>query len=124
MTMHLTNIRVTPKKQKKKHSSAKAAKASRENAESWKKLLDKWDIKPSPKKKRNQDKLTGYSLDVPEERSTKHIGSVDTRTGDTMKRETNHYSGTDMIGIAVLHKSISTPIFKKEDAVAAAQMRR
>lgn len=34
------------------------------------------------------------------------------------------YTGTKMIGIAVLHKSNSVPIFSQEDAVDVAKMRR
>ena len=40
------------------------------------------------------------------------------------KKEVMKYTGTEMIGIGQLHKSNAVPVFKKQDAVDIAQMRR
>lgn len=60
-------------------------------------------------------------------------------TGDTQKRIPSHpnsmrgvatkappkvYTGTAMLGVAVMHKSNSVPVFSREDAVAISSMRR
>lgn len=44
--------------------------------------------------------------------------------GIAAKAPTKVYTGDKMIGIAVLHKSNSVPIFSQEDAIDVAKMRR
>jgi len=44
--------------------------------------------------------------------------------GDTTVKQKPTYTGSEMIGIGTLHKSNAVPIFRKEDAVEQAQMRR
>ena len=44
--------------------------------------------------------------------------------GSTAKKETLTYTGTEIIGIAQMHKSNAQPIFNKQAAVDVAQMRR
>ena len=52
------------------------------------------------------------------------IRSLVTPGGDTPKSPPKIYSGDKMIGIAVLHKSNSVPVFSREEAVEVATMRR
>jgi len=40
------------------------------------------------------------------------------------KRVITPYTGSSMIGVAILHKSNSVPVFSKEDAVSISKMRR
>jgi hypothetical protein len=61
---------------------------------------------------------------VPENRSTKHIPSLQTTECDTSAKSTKVYTGDKMIGIGTLHKSNAVPIFRKEDAKDQANMRR
>lgn len=61
---------------------------------------------------------------VPFRRSVRDIPSLDTGGGNASKRATPTYTGTAMIGIGQMHKSNAVPIFKEEDAVAIASMRR
>lgn len=72
----------------------------------------------------NQQGALAVSLTVPADRSTKHIPSVDTGQGSTAKKESLKYTGDKMLGIGVLHKSNSVPIFRVDDAKDISTMRR
>jgi hypothetical protein len=50
--------------------------------------------------------------------------SLDTGTSVAVKKEPQHYTGENMLGIGQLHKSNSVPVFRKEDAEDQAKMRR
>jgi hypothetical protein len=52
------------------------------------------------------------------------VASLNSFQGSTAKAAPKIYTGTAMIGIAQMHKSNAVPVFKKEDAVDVAQMRR
>ena len=118
------------KKGKAKHRNAEAAALARRNAESWQAMLEKYDARPARKvrqpvqstSKFNPVVSAGPILDP--KRDTRHIPSVDTGQGIAAKRENTQYTGDAMLGIGVLHKSNSVPIFKQEDAEAIAKMRR
>ena len=45
------------------------------------------------------------------------------RVGNGFKKPENVYTGTNLIGIATMHKSNMVPVFRKEDAIAISQMR-
>lgn len=44
--------------------------------------------------------------------------------GSTAPKQPKVYTGTAMVGIAQMHKSNAQPVFNKQAAVDAAQMRR
>jgi hypothetical protein len=52
------------------------------------------------------------------------IRSLVTPGGNTALKAPKVYTGTEVLGVAVLHKSCLQPIFNKEAAVETAQMRR
>ena len=119
------------KKGKKKFRNADVANRARQNAESWKAFLDKWDIKSDDKPNgKNIQKSTwmGPTVNsrvvVDPRRLTNHIPSLDTGAGIAAKKEVTQYTGTAMLGIGQLHKSNSIPVFSKEDAVDISKMRR
>tara|TARA_A100001015_G_scaffold316043_1_gene429344 strand:- start:1184 stop:1522 length:339 start_codon:yes stop_codon:yes gene_type:complete len=41
-----------------------------------------------------------------------------------VKKERNHYTGSNMLGVSTLHKSNPIPVFNTDDAVDHANMRR
>lgn len=45
-------------------------------------------------------------------------------TGSTAPKETQEYTGTEMVGISIIHKSCLQPVFSQESARDAASMRR
>lgn len=118
------------KKGKKKFRNAEAAAKAKRNADAWQQLLEKYDIKPQKKSKRSIQPVTKLDPVVhstfvyDSKRDTSNIPSVDTGKGVAAKKEVIHYTGDAMIGIGVLHKSNSVPIFKQEDAEAISKMRR
>ena len=57
-------------------------------------------------------------------RETPKIRSLGTITGSTSLKEKKEYTGTNMIGISIVHKSCLQPIFNEDEAKAVASMRR
>jgi hypothetical protein len=125
MSMHMMSPAFTTtgksKAKRKFRNSAEAAKA-RKNAESWKQLLEKWDVKPTVKK--TNAKYVNPADAILRERSNRSIPSLDTGIGTVTKKEPLQYTGDEMIGIGQMHKSNAVPIFKQEDAEDLAKMRR
>lgn len=61
---------------------------------------------------------------IPEDRNPRQIASVDSGKGNAVKKTQIQYSGSEVIGIAVMHKSCMQPIFNTEAAKDVAKMRR
>jgi len=124
--MHLEGPWITTlgkKKGKQKFRNAEQAKKARELDESWQKLLDKHGEKKDKTKK--SFKPLQYKLNVPEDRSTKHIKSVDSGIlGPVNVRKPMQYTGDKMIGIGTMHKSNAVPIFTDDEAKSISSMRR
>jgi hypothetical protein len=57
-------------------------------------------------------------------RATTSPPSLVTPGGSASLKEIPIYTGTNMIGISIIHKSCLQPIFSKQAAVDAASMRR
>lgn len=124
------------RKGKPKHRTADSANKARRNAEAWQQLLEKYDVKPDKVvvgKSKQVRTTAGKSVvssgsdwrsRVDPSRLTDHIPSVDTGRGLAIKPADKVYTGDAMIGIGQLHKSNGIPIFKAEDAVDLAKMRR
>jgi hypothetical protein len=121
------------KKGKKKFRNADSANKARRNAEAWQQLLDKWGVKDEDadrKDRKNLRKSTwmGPTVNsrvvVDPRRSTNHIPSLDTGTAIAVKKEVQQYTGSECIGVAVMHKSCLQPIFNKQSAEDVAKMRR
>jgi hypothetical protein len=112
------------KKGKKKFASAEHARKAREQEESWKELLKKYEAKPLPKSK-STSLSSSYSLSIPEGRNTTaHIKSLDTGLGNAVLKPAKQYTGTKVKGIATMHKSNAVPVFSDEEAHDIAKMRR
>lgn len=68
---------------------------------------------------------TKYTLGTPPGRSgTKHIPSIVDTVAVAVKKDVPVYSGTECIGIAVMHKSSLQPVFNEQAAKDSASMRR
>lgn len=135
MSMHLLPpmFSTTGKKRgKAKFRNADSANKARRNAEAWKELMAKWDIKDDPTRKDRRNLQSKSRLDpvvnnapvVDPKRSTHHIPSVVTGQGVAAKKPVQQYTGDAMIGIGQLHKSNGIPVFSKQDAHDLAIMRR
>jgi len=130
MTMHLCGPALSligKKKGKQKFRNAEEARKARELDASWKELQKKWAVEAEDKKRSRAMKaepLT-YKLSTPPGRSTTHaIPSRNTGDGIASSKPVPQYTGTKMLGIGVMHKSNSVPIFSDEEAVDISKMRR
>ena len=134
MTMHMLPPMFSTtgkKKGKKKFRNADVANKARQNAESWQAFLDKWGVKPDDKtsgttirKSTWMGPTVNSRVVVDPRRLTNHIPSLDTGRGIAVKKEVTQYTGTECIGIAVMHKSCLQPVFNKQSAEDIAKMRR
>lgn len=139
MTMHLLPPMFSTtgkRKGKQKHRTADAAAKARRNAEAWQQLLEKYDVKPDKvvvAKSKSHRTDTGKTVvgnrydwrsRIDPSRLTDHIPSRNSGLGVAAKAPDKVYTGSAMIGIGQLHKSNGIPIFKAEDAVDIAKMRR
>jgi len=131
MSMHLEGpwLSTTGKRKGKiKFASAEAKRRSEQLDKDWKELLKRQGIEQQERKRgraMTAPPLKGnYSLNIPEDRSTKHIPSRDTGMGNATLAAPKVYTGTKVKGIATMHKSNAVPIFSDEEAIEISRMRR
>lgn len=128
MTMHLESPRLTmtgKKRGKQKFRNADEVRLKRELAESWNAKQNEWRAMSKPIKKPFTVKLHTMLPKVPPGRETPKIPSVDSKiVGAVNVKQTQHYTGENLLGVSIMHKSCLQPIFKKEEAIDAASMRR
>jgi hypothetical protein len=130
MSMHLhhPSLSLNGKKRGKiKFRNAEEARKARGLDTSWKELQTKWEVDAEEKKRKRAMKAEPlvYTLTAPPGRSTSnHIASRNTGDGIAASKATQQYTGTKMLGIGVMHKSNSVPIFSDQEAIEIATMRR
>jgi hypothetical protein len=130
MSMHLHHPSLSlngRKRGKVKFRNAEEARKARELDTSWKELQKKWEVDADEKKRKRAMKAEPliYTLTAPPGRSTSnHIASRNTGDGIAASKATQQYTGTKMLGIGVMHKSNSVPIFSDQEAIEIATMRR
>lgn len=125
--MHLVHPSLSTtgkKKGKKKYKSADAAARSRELNASWEALKTSYGVSTTSKKKSTDNSVYNPPKLRYRGQELLKAPSLCNGVGSCAKQETPVYSGDAMIGIGQLHKSNSVPIFKQEDAVDIARMRR
>jgi len=126
MTMHLVHPSLSTtgkRKGKQKFRNAAAAKASREQKDSWQELQKKWSVEQDT---RRASKFTAWKPSAPVYRGSDQpkIASLPC-TGEICARAPDKvYTGDKMLGITVLHKSCLQPVFSQQEAIDAATMRR
>ncbi len=127
MSMHLVHPSLSTtgkKKGKKTYKSADAAARSRELNASWEALKTSYGVSTTSKKKSKDNSVYNPPKLRYRGQELLKAPSLCNGVGSCAKQETPVYSGDAMIGIGQLHKSNSVPIFKQEDAVDIARMRR
>jgi len=129
MTMHMCGPALSlngKKKGKVKFRNAAEAKKARELDAEWKELLKRQGVEAEKKKQARAMKAEPlvYKLETPVGRTnTHHIPSRVTAGHDTTPN-VKVYTGTEIIGVTVLHKSCLQPVFNQQQAIDAASMRR
>ena len=129
MTMHMCGPALSlngKKKGKFKYRNAEEARKARELDAEWKELLRRQGVEAENKKQARAMKAEPlvYKLETPVGRTnTHHIPSRVTAGHDTTPN-VKVYTGTEIIGVTVLHKSCLQPVFNQQQAIDAASMRR
>ena len=129
MTMHMCGPALSlngKKKGKFKYRNAAEAQKARELDAEWKELLKRQGVEAEKKKQARAMKAEPlvYKLETPVGRTnTHHIPSKVTAGHDTTPN-VKVYTGTEIIGVTVLHKSCLQPVFNQQQAIDAASMRR
>ena len=129
MTMHMCGPALSlngKKKGKVKFRNAAEARKARELDAEWKELLKRQGVEAEKKKQARAMKAEPlvYKLETPVGRTnTHHIPSRVTAGHDTTPN-VKVYTGTEIIGVTVLHKSCLQPVFNQQQAIDAASMRR
>lgn len=131
MTMHLVGPALTmtgKRKGKIKFRNSEEARKYRELQSDWHDLQKKWGVEQETKKQKRAMAAAPlvYSLDTPIGRTnTHHIKSLDTgHSGPVSSKPAPKYTGTEILGITIVHKSCLQPVFNQQEAVDAATMRR
>lgn len=130
MSMHLVGPWLSTngkKKGKSKFRNSDSAAKAKQNVEGWNELLKKHGISPQPKRKPKSNNTTIYNPPKPTYRgyNDPKIPSLNpTLAGDCTKPQPKVYTGDKIVGIGVMHKSNSVPIFSDQEAKDIAHMRR
>lgn len=69
-------------------------------------------------------RIESLSPATPTDRVTRQVNSLVTPGGNCNLKEVPKYTGTEMIGISIIHKSCLQPIFSQQAAIDASNMRR
>jgi hypothetical protein len=120
MTMHLEKVYINNYGKCKSRLNAKQLRAKQEH-ETWLRKRGLHSDQIVAKKKANPVRPNPVSDYTHTSRKT--IKTSD-KVGNGFAKPANVYTGNNLIGIGQMHKSNAVPIFRKEDAIAIAQMRR
>ena len=121
------NIRIVEKSKSKKWSSADAKQRARELDASWNQLKAKYETQPKKtlQSARISNKGLGHLVSfTPPRGNNTVIPSKDSGIGIATKSEQKVYTGENVLGISLVHKSCLQPVFSKEQAEDFANMRR
>lgn len=125
MSMHLEGpwLSTTGKsKSKQKFRSAEEAKRFRDLEKSWQELQKKYSPKINLKK--SAPNVMNKSR-IPPGRETRYIPSIDNgHIGAVSSKPPQMYTGSNVLGVTIVHKSCLQPVFSKQEAVDASKMRR
>lgn len=129
MSMHLHHPSLSlngKKRGKVKFRNAEEAKKARELDASWRELQKKWDVDADEKRRSRALKAPAltYKLTTPPGRNTTHNIPSHVTAGGSTSTVHKVYTGTEVIGIAVMHKSCLQPVFSQQEAQDSARMRR
>lgn len=109
---------------KKKFRNAEEAQKARELEDNWKELQKKWGVAQKDKKKRTSVNATAPAAVYRRETGPRPPSLDSGVKGAVTVKQTPHYTGENLVGIAVMHKSCLQPIFNQQQAIDSATMRR
>lgn len=128
MTMHLAHPALTTmgkRKGKVKFRNAEEARKARELAQEWERNQAKWSSMSKPIHSRPLTRPFPKLGPPPGRSTTDHIKSLDTGVkGAVTSKQSQQYTGDNVLGITIMHKSCLQPVFSQQAAIDAANMRR
>jgi hypothetical protein len=129
MTMQLMHPAFTTTGKKRKKQKFASAEAKHQHDA----LAREWEAKQKEFIKlggRSANSCTSFnqrslSPSIPAGRdTTRHIKSLNTGAAVAPAKQSQVYTGTNVLGISTLHKSNAVPVFSQEEATDIAKMRR
>jgi hypothetical protein len=129
MTMHLAHPALTTmgkRKGKQKWASAEQKRQHEQLEREWQELLKRQGADVEAQKQKRALKAKPYVAKVnPRIAELRKISSVDSgHTGAVNVKQTPQYTGDNLLGITIVHKSCLQPVFTQQEAIDAANMRR
>lgn len=110
------------KKKTPKFRNAEEKRRYLEAQANWEKLQQKY--KPNPKVKVDNREPLKFNFYVPPGRESQPLPSLHTSGGVAAARDSVKYTGENILGISLVHKSCLQPVFSNEEAKDLAAMRR
>lgn len=129
MTMHLASPALTTtgkRKGKHKWASAEQKRQHEHLEQQWAELLKRQGVAADEKRRTRALKSKPYVAAVnPRIAELRKVASVDSgHTGAVTIKQTPQYTGDNLLGITIVHKSCLQPVFTQQEAIDAANMRR
>lgn len=114
------------RKGKRKFASADAARKQRELQAEWERRQREWAaMSATPVRKPATKMIATPTVTTPHIRQTERPQSLGSWvTGAVSSKPNQQYTGDEMLGITVMHKSCLQPVFNQQAALDAAKMRR
>lgn len=123
--MHPAFNNIGSKKSKQKFKSAAEAQRHRELTAEWEKNNEKWKSMSTVKISKKVTKIVKSVSSVPVGRENEKINRLNSWiTGPVNTKPTQQYTGNEVLGISIIHKSCLQPVFNQQQAIDAATMRR
>lgn len=104
--------------------SKKTKKQREKDRAAWNAQQEKYQLKSITKKGKVYTGLIGMTPMETYRRETPNYPSRDTGGGTATKKEVLTYTGDNLIGIGMMHKSNLVPVFKSDEAKDLSSMRR
>ena len=114
------------RKGKQKWASSEQKRKAEQLDLEWKQLQAKWQIDSATRKRTRALKSKPFVAPVNARvAEIRKLNSVDTgHTGAVTIKQTPQYTGNNLLGITIVHKSCLQPVFTQQEAIDAANMRR
>lgn len=125
MSMHLEGpwLSTTGKRKGKvKFKSAEAKRQAEELQRSWENIKNKY--KSTTTKMSQPDRNANFYQTPRRDDEVKHKSLGSWITGPVSSKPSQQYTGDNVKGITVMHKSCLQPVFTEQEAIDAAHMRR
>jgi hypothetical protein len=126
--MHLirASVSTSKKKTKRKWASSEQKRQHEQLERDWQTLKQKWGVTNVSRRKQKTTTVvlpTQMSV-VVRDTGPKPKSLNSWQTGAVNSKPTIQYTGDNVLGITIVHKSCLQPVFNKEAAIDAAKMRR